>query len=176
MKKGLLALLLVVPALVFTGCEKQAKYKVGICQLAPHPALDAATQGFKDELEKQLGKGVVAFDEQNAAGEANTCTTIVNSFVSKNVNLIMANATPALQAAANATLTIPILGTSITEYGVALGIENFSGVTGMNISGTSDLASRLDDFFRLKPSSQCFYNTVYATLRFLLSVAILGFH
>ena len=140
MKKGLLALLLVVPALVFTGCEKQAKYKVGICQLAPHPALDAATQGFKDELEKQLGKGVVAFDEQNAAGEANTCTTIVNSFVSKNVNLIMANATPALQAAANATLTIPILGTSITEYGVALGIENFSGVTGMNISGTSDLA------------------------------------
>ena len=140
MKKGLLALLLVVPALVFIGCEKQAKYKVGICQLAPHPALDAATQGFKDELEKQLGKGVVAFDEQNAAGEANTCTTIVNSFVSKNVNLIMANATPALQAAANATLTIPILGTSITEYGVALGIENFSGVTGMNISGTSDLA------------------------------------
>ena len=140
MKKGLLALLLALPALVFTGCEKQAKYRVGICQLAPHPALDAATQGFKDELEKQLGKGVVAFDEQNAAGDSNTCTTIVNSFVSKNVNLIMANATPALQAAANATLTIPILGTSITEYGVALGIENFSGVTGMNISGTSDLA------------------------------------
>ena len=140
MKKGLLALLLAIPALVFTGCEKQAKYKVGICQLAPHPALDAATQGFKDELEKQLGKGVVAFDEQNAAGEANTCTTIVNSFVSKNVNLIMANATPALQAAANATLTIPILGTSITEYGVALGIDDFSGVTGRNVSGTSDLA------------------------------------
>ena len=140
MKKGLLALLLALPALVFTGCEKQAKYRVGICQLAPHPALDAATQGFKDELEKQLGKGVVAFDEQNAAGDSNTCTTIVNSFVSKNVNLIMANATPALQAAANATLTIPILGTSITEYGVALGIENFSGVTGTNISGTSDLA------------------------------------
>ena len=140
MKKGIFALLLVIPALVFTGCEKKAKYNVGICQLVTHPALDAATQGFKDELEKQLGKGVVAFDEQNAAGEANTCTTIVNSFVSKNVNLIMANATPALQAAANATLTIPILGTSITEYGVALGIENFSGVTGQNISGTSDLA------------------------------------
>ena len=140
MKKGIFALLLVIPALVFTGCAKKAKYTVGICQLAPHPALDAATKGFKDELERKLGEGVVEFDEQNAAGEANTCTTIVNSFVNKNVNLIMANATPALQAAANSTLTIPILGTSITEYGVALGIENFNGVTGMNISGTSDLA------------------------------------
>ena len=140
MKKGLLALLLAIPALGLTGCAKKAQFTVGICQLVTHPALDAATQGFKDELEKQLGKGVVEFDEQNAAGEANTCTTIVNSFVSKNVNLIMANATPALQAAANSTLTIPILGTSITEYGVALGIENFNGVTGQNISGTSDLA------------------------------------
>ena len=140
MKKGTLALLLVIPALLFTGCTKKAKYTVGICQLVEHIALDAATQGFKDELEKQLGKGVVEFDEQVAAGDANTCTTIVNSFVSKNVNLIMANATPALQAAANATLTVPILGTSITEYGVALGLENFNGVTGTNISGTSDLA------------------------------------
>ena len=141
MKKGKLALLLAATSLILTGCNlKSGKYVVGICQLAPHPALDAATQGFKDELEKRLGKDHVTFDEQNAAGEANACTTIVNSFVSKNVNLIMANATPALQAAANATLTIPILGTSITEYGVALGIQDFNGKTGMNISGTSDLA------------------------------------
>ena len=52
----------------------------------------------------------------------------------------MANATPALQAAAAATGDIPILGTSVTEYGVALEIEDFSGTVGYNISGTSDLA------------------------------------
>ena len=120
-------------------CGKKAKYKVGICQLVPHVALDAATQGFKDALVKAFGDDV-EFDYQNAAGDAPTCTTIVNSFVSKNYDLIMANATPALQAAASATTTIPVLGTSITEYGVALGLTNFNGKTGINVSGTSDLA------------------------------------
>ena len=141
MKKGTLAALFAVTTLLLTGCNlKKGKFTIGICQLVDHPALDAATQGFKDEVERLLGKENVTFDEQNAAGEANTCTTIVNSFVNKKVDLMMANATPALQAAANSTLTIPILGTSITEYGVALGIEDFNGVTGQNISGTSDLA------------------------------------
>ena len=115
------------------------RYVVGICQLVQHPALDAATQGFRDALTEKLGVQVT-FDEQNAAGDSNTCSTIVNSVVSKNVDLILANATPALQAAAAATLDIPILGTSITEYGVALGIEGFDGTVGGNISGTSDLA------------------------------------
>ena len=114
-------------------------YKVGICQLAPHPALDAATQGFRDALEEAL-PGQVKFDEQNAAGESATCATIVNGFVSSGVDLIMANATPALQAAVAATSDIPVLGTSVTEYGVALGIDNFSGTVGTNVSGTSDLA------------------------------------
>ena len=125
--------------LMATSCGKKAKYTVGICQLVPHVALDAATQGFKDALTKAFGDDV-AFDYQNAAGDAPTCTTIVNSFVSKNYDLIMANATPALQAAASATTTIPVLGTSITEYGVALGLANFNGKTGINVSGTSDLA------------------------------------
>ena len=116
-----------------------ASYTVGICQLAPHPALDAATQGFKDALEEAL-PGQVTFDEQNAAGESATCATIVNGFVSANVDLIMANATPALQAAVAATSDIPVLGTSVTEYGVALGIKDFSGTVGTNVSGTSDLA------------------------------------
>ena len=114
-------------------------YKVGICQLAPHPALDAATQGFIDALNEAL-PGQVEFDNQNAAGESATCATIVNGFVSADVDLIMANATPALQAAVAATSDIPVLGTSVTEYGVALGIDNFSGTVGTNVSGTSDLA------------------------------------
>ena len=114
-------------------------FTVGICQLVQHEALDAATQGFKDALTEEFGDSVT-FDEQNAQGDSNTCATIINSFVSNNVDLILANATPALQAAATGTTEIPILGTSVTEYGVALDISDFSGTVGGNISGTSDLA------------------------------------
>lgn len=114
-------------------------YNVGICQLVQHVALDAATQGFKDALTDALGDAVT-FDEQNAQGDSNTCSTIINSFVSNKVDLILANATPALQAAQAGTNEIPVLGTAVTEYGVALGIDNFDGLVGGNISGTSDLA------------------------------------
>ncbi len=115
-------------------------YNVGICQLVQHVALDAATQGFKDALVQEFGEAGVKFDNQNAQGDPNTCSTIINGFVSNNVDLILANATPALQAAAAGTDKIPILGTSITEYGVALEIKDFNGTVGGNISGTSDLA------------------------------------
>ena len=111
---------------------------VGICQLVQHVALEQATQGFKDALLEKMPD--VVFDEQNASGDAVNCATITNTFASNGVDLIMANATPALQAAVAATGDIPILATSITEYGVALDIDDFTGVTGMNVSGTSDLA------------------------------------
>ena len=119
--------------------EEAQVFNVGICQLVQHPALDAATQGFKDALTEKLGDAV-SFNEQNASGDAATCSVICNQFVSDEVDLIMANATASLQAAASATNVIPILGTSITDYGTALGIEGFTGVSGTNISGTSDLA------------------------------------
>lgn len=115
-------------------------FTVGICQLVQHPALDAATQGFRDALTEELGEDAVTFDEQNASGDSATCATICNGFASDQVDLIMANATPALQAAAAATAEIPILGTSISTYGAALNLENFDGTVGGNISGTSDLA------------------------------------
>lgn len=118
-------------------------YTVGICQLAQHPALDAATEGFKAALVDKLGDKV-KFDEQNASGETTNCNTIINSFISKNVDLILANATPALQTAASATEDIPILGTSVTEYGSALNIADFNGTVGGNVSGTSDLAPLSD--------------------------------
>ena len=114
-------------------------YTVGICQLGQHEALDAATQGFIDALNEKL-PGQVEIDKQNASNDIPMCSTIVNQFISADVDLIMCNATPALQAAAAATTTIPILGTSVTEYGVALGISDFDGTVGGNISGTSDLA------------------------------------
>ena len=121
----------------------EQSYNIGICQLVQHPALDDATKGFRDALTDKLGDKVV-FDEQNANGEPATSAIICNQFVSAGVDLIMANATPALQAAQTATNAIPILGTSVTDYGTALDIDDWTGKTGKNISGTSDLAP-LDD-------------------------------
>lgn len=139
---GILAAAALMTAVTLTSCQSTSsdKYTVGIIQQMPHAALDSATKGFREALTAELGEGNVEFLEQNAQGDPTTCTTIVNDFVTKNVDLIMANATTALQAAANGTATIPVLGTSVTEYGVALGIENFGGTVGSNISGTSDLA------------------------------------
>lgn len=142
MKKIIALVLVAVMVLSFAACGNKTAnktYTVGICQLAPHPALDAATQGFKDALTEAFGDKV-KFDEQNAAGDSATCASICNQFVSSKVDLIMGNATPAVLAAATATATIPVLGTSVTEYGCALGIDNFSGTVGTNVSGTSDLA------------------------------------
>lgn len=123
-----------------SGGEAAAEsYKVGICQLVQHPALDAATEGFIDALTEELGDKV-SFNNQNASNDIPMCATIVNQFLADGVDLIMANATPALQAASAATVDVPILGTSVTEYGVALDIDGFTGTVGGNISGTSDLA------------------------------------
>lgn len=117
-------------------------YTVGVCQLMQHVALDAATQGFQDKLTELVeadGKSV-EFDVQNASGDSATCTTIVNGFVSSGVDLIMGNGTAALQAAQSGTADIPILGTSITDYATALDMSDWTGATGTNISGTTDLA------------------------------------
>lgn len=126
-----------------SGTEKDdKKFTVGICQLVEHDALDAATKGFKEELTKKLeAEGyTVEFKEQSAQGDSATCTTIINGYVSQGVDLILANATAPLQSAAAGTTTIPILGTSVTDYASALDIDNWNGTTGRNISGTSDLA------------------------------------
>ncbi|MBR1843219.1 MAG: ABC transporter substrate-binding protein [Oscillospiraceae bacterium] len=142
MKKVFCLVLALAMVFALAACSSESAekaYRVGIVQLAQHPALDAATQGFMDTLKEKLGDKVT-FDNQNASGETANCAIIVNGFVSDNVDLIMANATPAVQAAASATATIPVLGTSVTEYGTALSIDNFSGTVGTNVSGTSDLA------------------------------------
>ena len=124
------------------GSATAGNYEVGIIQLMQHEALDAATQGFQDKLTElvEAAGGTVEFDYQNASGDSANCAPIVSGFVSSNVDLIMANATAALQAAQAATADIPILGTSISDYGTALGVDNWTGTTGTNISGTTDLA------------------------------------
>ncbi len=123
-----------------SGSGDKKVYEVGISQFVTHDALDAATQGFIAAMNDKLGEDGWHYDLQNAANDPATCSTIANSFVTKIVDLILATATPAVQAAAAATGDIPILGTSVTEYGVAFNIENFSGTLGTNVSGTSDLA------------------------------------
>ena len=144
MKKILaLTLALLMVSLTFAGCQSGGDddvYTIGICQIEPHPALDAATQGFMDALIAEFGEEKLNFINQNAAGDSNTLNAIINDYVSRDVDLILANSTPVLQTAAAATPTIPILGTSVTEYGVALEIDGFNGLVGGNISGTSDLA------------------------------------
>lgn len=115
-------------------------YNIGICQLVQHPALDAATEGFQAALVEKFGEDKVKFDLQNASGDSATCSTIINQFVSAETDLILANATASLQAAAAGTNEIPILGTCITDYATALDIDDWTGTTGTNISGTSDLA------------------------------------
>ena len=142
-KRILVLSLVVMIVFAFAACgaaNTSDTYTIGICQLLPHPALDAATKGFMESLQAELGEENVTFLNENAGNEINVCTTIITNLINKKVDLIMANATPALTAAVNGTDTIPVLGTSITEYGTALGIDDFNGLVGSNVSGTSDLA------------------------------------
>ena len=150
--KKVLAMLLTGAMTTFTlaGCSGSTEtatnneggqvYEIGLCQLVQHPALDAATEGFQDKLIELLGEENVNFTLQNASGDSNTCSTIANQFVSSGKDLIFANATASLQAAAAATSDIPIVGTSITDYATALDIDDWTGVTGRNVTGTADLA------------------------------------
>ena len=137
-------LALVLACAMVLGCcasavAEQKVYNVGILQLVQHAALDAATQGFKDALVEALGENV-KFDDQNAQGDSVQCSTIATTFVANEYDLIFANATPALQACVAATDAIPVLGTSVTDYGTALADPDMDPAagTGINVSGTSD--------------------------------------
>ena len=130
---------LMVLALTACGTDDEGKYVVGVCQYMPHDSLDQSTQGFIDALEDALGADKVIIEVQNAGGEISTCSTIVDGFLAEKVDLIMANATPALRAAVSATDTVPVLGTSVTDYAAALGMSEWNGLVGGNVSGTSDL-------------------------------------
>lgn len=142
MKKLIAVMLAVLMVASMTACsaaKTDGTYVVGVCQIAPHDALDAATNGFKAALTEAFGDKVT-FKVENAGGEYNNCATIVDGFVAEGVDLILANATAPLQAAKAATATIPILGTSVTDYASALNISGWTGTVGGNVSGTSDLA------------------------------------
>ena len=151
MKKtmGLLAMAMAA-VMAMTGCggnqdaadgdTDKKVYHVGIIQQMEHGSLDAATKGFQDKLTQLLGEENVSFDYQNAQGEQANCTTISTKLVSDGCDLIMANATTALQTAAAATSDIPIVGTSVTDY-VTAGVVDSNEAPGKNVTGVSDLAS-----------------------------------
>ena len=135
-------------------------YEIGILQLVQHEALGQATQGFEDALTELLGEDHVVFDLQNAQGDTAMCSTIANQFAADGKDLILANATPSLQACANATKEIPIVGTSITSFSSALDIEMGEGdqaLTGINVTGTNDLtplARQAQQLHDLLPDAQ----------------------
>ncbi len=159
MKKWIAIVCVAVLLLGLAACTPadDGKYTIGICQQMSHPALNAATKGFKDAVAEALGAENVVFKEKDAGGEYTNCGTIMGGFVAENVDLILANATYPLQAAAAATGTIPVLGTSITDYATALNIKDWNGTVGGNISGTTDLAPLEDQakmILELFPAAQ----------------------
>lgn len=157
----LLALLMALTLVfVMAGCKKEEEkegYKIGILQQLEHQALDAATEGFKQALIDLLGEENVEFDYQNAQNEPTNCASIATKFVNdKDIDLIMANATTALQSAAAATSEIPIVGTSITDY-VSAGVVDSNDVPGRNVTGASDLApidQQIDLLIKLCPEAK----------------------
>lgn len=157
----LLALLMALTLVfVMAGCKKEEEkegYKIGILQQLEHQALDAATEGFKQALIDLLGEENVDFDYQNAQNEPTNCASIATKFVNdKDIDLIMANATTALQSAAAATSEIPIVGTSITDY-VSAGVVDSNDVPGRNVTGASDLApidQQIDLLIKLCPEAK----------------------
>lgn len=170
-----LFLALLLPLCGASALAEGKTYEVGICQLLQHPALDEATRGFRQALTDLLGDRV-NFDEQNASGEAVNCATIINTFVSNDADLILANATASLQAAMSATADIPILGTAITDYATALGTAEFSGATGINVSGTSDLspldgqAAMIQELFPQAKTVALFYCSAEANSAYQIGV------
>lgn len=122
-----------------TVSAQEQTYQIGICQLMQHEALEQTTKGFQDAVSEVLGDQVT-FDVQSASGEVANCVTVMNEFVSEEVDLILANSTQVLQAAVSSTSEIPILGTSVTDYPAALDLDEWTGITGKNVSGTSDCA------------------------------------
>ncbi|MDO5540852.1 MAG: ABC transporter substrate-binding protein [Eubacteriales bacterium] len=139
-----------------TAYAKEEVYKIGVCEQSQHLAISQATEGFKDALIEKFGERV-SFDVQNAGGDLSNCTMIINSFISENVDLIMANATNAFQAAVAGTADIPILGTSVTDYAAALDLDEWTGIVGTNVSGTSDcapLSEQADMIMELLPDAK----------------------
>ncbi|MGO3555399.1 MAG: ABC transporter substrate-binding protein [Microbacterium gubbeenense] len=118
------------------GAGADETMKIGVLQFVQHPALDAATEGFKEALDDA---GVdVEYDDQNAQGEVPNTNTIATTFASDDLDLVFTVATPAAQAATQAILDTPVLFTAVTDAEAA-GLVDSNEAPGANVTGTSDL-------------------------------------
>ncbi len=160
MKKIIVVLVLMLSVgIVFAGgASDDGKLKIGVLQLIEHVALDSAYEGFVDGLAEAgyVDGENISIDYQNAQGEQANCVTIAQKFVNDDVDLILAIATPAAQAAANLTDSIPILVTAVTDPESAMLVES-NEMPGRNVSGTSDLtpvAAQMDLLVDLVPSAE----------------------
>lgn len=157
-KKTVSVLLCAAMVLAAAGCSSSGKpaskdevKKIGIIQLMPHNALDAANQGFVDGLAEAgyVDGENITIDQQNAQGDQSNCVTIAQKLVNDGEDLILAIATPAAQAAAGATSDIPILVTAVTDPASA-GLVDSNEAPGGNVTGTSDLTPIKDQIELLK--------------------------
>ncbi len=114
-----------------------ASYKIGVNQLVQHPALDASVEGFKEAFSEA---GIeVEWDDQNANGEQATALTIAQQFADGGKDLVLAVATPAAQASAQAITDVPVLFTAVTDA-VEAKLVDSNEAPGGNVTGTSDAA------------------------------------
>lgn len=156
MKKIILAL---AAAAILAGCaKKDNKIKIGVIQLVEHPALDKNYQGFVDGLKEAgyIDGNNIVIDYENAQGEQSNCVTIAQKLVNDRSDLIFAIATPAAQAVANMTESIPVLVSSVTDPKTARLVES-NEHPGTNVSGTSDLtpcAAQIELLKTLIPSAK----------------------
>jgi len=129
-------------------------FQIGIIQLVEHPALDAAREGFLAAL---AAEGITAnVDYQNAQGDSTVLSTIAQRFVNNDVDLILAIATPSVQAIAAETETIPVVGTAITSYERA-GVVESNEAPGFNVTGASDMnpiEAQIEMIFEFVPDLQ----------------------
>ena len=159
MKKLLTALiLLLILTLALPAAAADKTPLVGILQLVQHPALDAAREGFiKGLADAGFTDGDnVKLDYHNGQGSQDIMASIADQFVAAPVDLALAIATPAVQALAGKTESIPILGTAVTDFVQAKLVES-NEHPGFNVSGTSDMnpvAEQIDLIKRLVPEAK----------------------
>lgn len=142
MKKIILvSLVICLVGVLSVGAWGEEKIKIGVVQIIDHPALNAVRDGLIDALREVYGyipDENIEYDAQSAQGDMATANTIAQKFVSEKVDLIVSIATPASQAAVNATKEIPVVFSAVTDpvsSGLVSSLENPGG----NVTGVSDM-------------------------------------
>jgi len=141
-----------------SGEDSSKNVTVGIIQYMDHVALDAAREGFVEALKDNgyVDGENLTLDVQNAQGDQSNLSTISDRFVSNNVDLVLAIATPAAQSIAGKTTEIPVLATAVTDFEAAKLVDS-NEAPGGNVSGTTDMnpiKEQIDLLVKLAPEAK----------------------